>query len=274
MNKTRKLEKKWYQYRVRKILSFSLFIAITYFILALSYYFFFKVDSFDFKKMIGVTSDEKLVIDSNSSTLLVAGRKNHELNNTIPLMAVTAKKENLSLTSLEEHILLEPVIPIIDFEKEKQNTTISSSKVRKKKTSKQQGIVHAKPSTYLTAKELSHVAKEDRDTTKLKNIHLHSSSRNYIETMKKKFLKNKSPRDALLLAKAYYVKGYYTESEKWALQANSLDSTLAESWIFFAKAKAKLGKKDEAIGILSTYYKKSKSLKARLLIEKIKNGKI
>jgi tetratricopeptide (TPR) repeat protein len=271
MNKTRKLEKKWYQYRLRKILSFSLLIGIAYTILALGYYFLFKVESFDFKKIFALNAEKKsLSVESNNTAPLVA-LKNSELNQTLPTTTST-QKEKLEVSISNENILLEPIIPIIDFDQEQRH--VSAPRATKKVVPPNSNMVRAKASNYLTAKELSHLVKEDRDTTKLKNIHLHSSSRNYIETMENKFLKSKSPRDALLLAKAYYGKGYFKESEKWALQANSLDSDLEESWIIFAKAKVKLGKKDEAIQILSTYYKKSKNIKARLLIEKIKKGKL
>jgi tetratricopeptide (TPR) repeat protein len=92
--------------------------------------------------------------------------------------------------------------------------------------------------------------------------------------MKAKFAKSKNSRDALLLAKAYYKEGKYQESEQWALSANKLDNNLEESWLLFAKAKAKLGKKEEAVTILASYYKKSHSTKAKSLMGQIKTGKI
>jgi hypothetical protein len=58
------------------------------------------------------------------------------------------------------------------------------------------------------------------------------------------------------------------------LSANKLDKNLDESWLLFAKSKAKLGKKQEAINILASYYKKSESAKAKVLIGQIKTGKI
>ncbi len=87
--------------------------------------------------------------------------------------------------------------------------------------------------------------------------------------MKDKFQKNKNPREALLIAKAYYRAGNYKESEKWALKANGLNRNLEESWLLFAKSKNALGQKDEALKILITYYNKTRSPKVRLLIEKI-----
>ena len=92
--------------------------------------------------------------------------------------------------------------------------------------------------------------------------------------MKGKFSKTKNSRDALLLAKAFYREGNYKESERWALEANKLNSNLDESWIVFAQAKAKLGKKREAINILAMYYKRTKSSKVKAVLEEVKMGKL
>ena len=92
--------------------------------------------------------------------------------------------------------------------------------------------------------------------------------------MKEKFSKSKSPRDALLVAKTYYKNAEYVESEKWSLTANKLNNSLEESWLLFAKSKAKLGKKKEALKILVSYHKKSHSVKAKRLIGKIRTGQI
>jgi len=137
-------------------------------------------------------------------------------------------------------------------------------------------MVKAKASTYLTASELSSIRQEVivMDTERIKKINLNGSSANYIETMKKKFSKSKNPREALLLAKAFYAKKEYSKSEEWALTANKFDSNKDESWHIFAKSKAKLGQKDEAIKILASYYKRSHSPKTKALIVKIKTGRL
>jgi len=64
------------------------------------------------------------------------------------------------------------------------------------------------------------------------------------------------------------------EAEQWALSANKLNNSLEESWLLFAKSKAKLGKKKEALKILVSYYKKSNSIKAKRLIGQIQTGRI
>ena len=77
--------------------------------------------------------------------------------------------------------------------------------------------------------------------------------------------------DALFLAREYYSQRKYNKAAYWALQTNKLDGDIEESWLIFAKAKAKLGQKNEAIRVLSAYAKKSNSKAAQTLLRKLKN---
>jgi len=79
--------------------------------------------------------------------------------------------------------------------------------------------------------------------------------------------------DAIYLAKYYYGKHQYSKAENWAMQANSIDSTQEESWIIYAKAKAKRGHRAAALRILQAYYDQTGSLRAKMLIDRIRKGK-
>ncbi|MEA3492593.1 MAG: hypothetical protein U9R27_11905 [Campylobacterota bacterium] len=95
-----------------------------------------------------------------------------------------------------------------------------------------------------------------------------------IKDVEKKFSKSKSYHDSLFLARAYYEKGQYDDAQKWALITNNLNSKVEESWLIFAKTKAKKGSQRESIEILKAYEQKTNSKKAKALIVKIKQGKI
>jgi len=263
MDKIRKLEQRWKRYKTVKIVSLLLFISIFYLFTVGGYYTFLKWDSIN-----NLFSKEVISQEDNISTIIK--EKNISKENIIT-NEITKKESNETLVS---ELYFKPIIPIIDMEKEKA-TTSHRAIVHKKKSLA--NLVKAKPSTYLTAQELSKIKvnnHEERDTTRLKKIHIGSSSKNYIETMKKKFFKSKNPRDALLLAKAFYRERKYKEAETWAFEANKLNSNLDESWIIFAQAKAKMGSRNEAIKILAMYYRKSKSPEVRAVIEKIKMEKL
>ena len=270
MDKTRKLERRWYKYRAKK-LSSSMFIFSLFPLVIVGGYFiglnFDKLEALLFHPS-STTVQSVQPIQNISKTV----EKNLTVTSPIePLLPppVVVKKEIIE----EEELALEPVIPIIDMEQERVKRTYRKPSVSRPKKNISHGV-RAKPNTYLTAQDLSKVKYQLRDTTQLKKIHLHSSSKNYIKTMKEKFLKSKQPREALLLAQEFYRRGEYVKSESWAFKANKIDSNLDESWIIFAKSKAKMSKKNEAIKILSAYYNKSKSAKVRVAIEKIKTGKL
>ena len=89
-----------------------------------------------------------------------------------------------------------------------------------------------------------------------------------------RFRETRDTDDSLFLAKAYYNQGDYKKAAYWALQTNNVDSNIEESILIFAKAKVKLGKKHEAIRILSKYIKQSDSTEAKILLQKIKKGKV
>jgi len=271
MSKIRNLEQQWKTYRAKKIIKPILSISALYALGAGGYYAFLKRD-FIISSM--VSNKETLVKPTPVVSIVEKNITKNEvvekdINSSID-KKIVVKEEPIKTV---EEMLLKPVIPIIDMDIEKR-AIVHHHKAKKEST-----LVQARPSKLLTAKELSKIKIVDnntnvRDTTRLKRIHLHTTSKNYIETIKRKFYKSKSSRDALLLAEAFYREHHYRESEKWALEANRLNSNLDESWIIFAESKARLGRRDEAINILAMYYKKSKSAKARAVIEKIKRGKL
>jgi len=77
------------------------------------------------------------------------------------------------------------------------------------------------------------------------------------------------PDDALFLARMYYKNGNYRKAARWALETNKLNGNIEESWLIFARAKAKTGQKNEAIRVLSQYAKKSNSTEAKKLLKQL-----
>jgi len=100
-----------------------------------------------------------------------------------------------------------------------------------------------------------------------------SSPTSYKE-IAKRFRMGHDTDDSLFLAKSYYRKGNYKKAEYWALQTNKINGNIEESWLIFAKAKVKRGRRNEAIRILNAYIKRTRSIEAKVLLEKIKKGKI
>jgi len=280
MHKVKELENRWFHYKMKQIIMPAIKVSSVYMVAVGAYYLYDKngemVLSPKMTNVLGVS------MDANDS---LVEKKIPVAKTTLAPQVAETKQDNR--IAEKEKIVLSPIIPVIDMEKEeriaetvKKHKQVKKHKhVKKTKNSKAKHIVKAKKNSYLTAKELAVVSKPHKrievvPPRKTKKIHFTSTSSNYIGLMKQKFSKSKSPRDALLLAKAYYKKHQYSASEEWALSANKLDNSLEDSWLLFAKSKAKLGKKKEALKILVSYYKKSHSAKAKRLIGQIKTGRI
>jgi len=113
----------------------------------------------------------------------------------------------------------------------------------------------------------------DEQTRTRKKIHFEMVDANTPRAYKEiesRFAFAPDPDDALFLARIYYKKGNYRKAAYWALQTNKLNGGIEESWLIFAKAKARTGQKNEAIQILTQYVKKSNSVEARKLLKKLK----
>jgi hypothetical protein len=98
-------------------------------------------------------------------------------------------------------------------------------------------------------------------------------SRSLIKTIETRFQNTKDYDDAMFLAKYYYSQHQFKKSEYWAMQANLIDSSKDESWIFFSKSKAKQGKRADALRVLQAYFDRTGSMKIKKLIDKIRKGK-
>ncbi len=265
MHKIEALEKKWYHYKLKVIMVPLVSGIVTAFIGSGGYYLYDKYTYHHHSNQVApITKVLSATKDANLSNVKVVMKK--------PLVEVKSRVAEKEYADIS----LEPIIPIIDMEKEEAIHYRKKRITKKQKSHKR--LVKAKANEYLTAKELAsmrrveHVAHEKPHI--MKKMKFHTTSVNYISTMKEKYADSHSSRDALLLAKAFYNKGSYSEAEEWALKANKINSKLEESWLMFAKSKAKMGKRQEAINILAKYYTKSKSAKAKALIGQIKTGKI
>ncbi len=278
MSKLKELERKWFDYKIKKIISPALKVSSLYLLLAGSYYIY--TNKSDMLMSL-------LPLNTKTNVLGVSIEVNNSMfQKELPVEKkllieenIPQKEESIEEPKVVEKIVLSPIIPVIDMEKEESISDIKHSKpLQRAKSVKVKNTVRAKRNDYLTVKELAVITRTQKKyeavPRKTKKMNFTSTSTNYLETMKAKFFKSNSPRDALLLAKTYYKKARYAESEKWALSANKLDNSLEDSWLFFAKSKAKLGKKKEALKILVSYYKKSHSVKAKRLIGQIKTGRL
>lgn len=289
MINTVQLEKRWLRYKTKIYRSLFFILFFLFSIPYLSYYLF---------------EQYSLIIGSKEQKISKIEKADEPLSTKNELLSKV--EQNLTNDYDINDVVLAPSIPIIDFNNEKQidkaieykiseqkkadksrldkerayrqkmakRRALDKKRALEKESLKRKNLVKAKESSALSSSELGVVKGEDIEQKKSQKINFNSSSSNYMAIMKRKFEQNKNPREAILIATAYYKAGNYVESEKWALSANDLDKKNEESWFLFAKSKAKLGKRREALKILISYYKKTKSSQAKELIEKIKSGSL
>jgi hypothetical protein len=294
MINTKELEKRWYKYKTKSFLFFFTIIAIIGMLVYGGYYILYILDvGYSEDDNETTTQSKSLVVDSD-----IVEDMNMTKSNllTVPVATPTPIKQEITKAEEPEEkpvtnsggddiVSLSPIIPIVDIDGEKstktqKKTTKRRETHRQKHIEKRKDLIRAKESDYITFQELPtvqtvpNVQQEVIITQSKKKIEIKRTSSNYMTIMKEKFQENKNPREALLIAKAYYKAGNYEKSEEWALKANSLDKNLEESWLLFAKSKDALGKKTEALEVLIAYYNRTKSAKVKLLIEKISSKSI
>ncbi len=275
MYNVKELEDKWLNYKIKKIIVPMLKVSALYVVVAGSYYLYSiqnhqtysLLPSTKMTTVLGVSIDANNSIEEKKKMVVVEEKELKKVEEVI-------HNKNIEVV---EKISLAPVIPVIDMEKEERISEVKKVRV-KRHVKKASNLVAAKRNTYLTPKELAVVSRVEQKVSKkphqTKKMSFQSTSVNYMDVIKAKFTKFNKPREALLLAKAYYKEKKYNESEQWALTANKLDNSLEESWFLFAQSKAKLGKQREALKVLVSYYKRSRSVKAKRLIDKIKRGEV
>jgi tetratricopeptide (TPR) repeat protein len=105
-------------------------------------------------------------------------------------------------------------------------------------------------------------------------IFIETKNVNHLEFLEDRQNKNPDINNALALATEYYKSGEYAKTLKWAMNANSQDSKNEKSWMLFAKASYKLGRKQDAINALEKFNQTSPSDNVKTLINQIKNNEL
>lgn len=105
-------------------------------------------------------------------------------------------------------------------------------------------------------------------------IYMETKSIGLTETLEEKYSRQPSCPIAISLSSEYYKAGDYQKALYWAINANSLDPKSDKSWVMFAKASYKLGKKNDALNALENFIKTSSSDSAKAALNQIKNNEL
>ncbi len=105
-------------------------------------------------------------------------------------------------------------------------------------------------------------------------IFMETKNTGITEMLQDRYDKNPNLATALAISIEYYKTKDYQKSLNWAINANALDSKNEKSWIMFAKASYKLGKKTDAVNALENFVKTSPSDSAKATLNQIKNNEL
>jgi hypothetical protein len=290
------LERKWLSYKIKKTLKPILVITILA-IAAISILFFIpSIKIFDSQPEKSVNNNiqktiaPKTFIKSNPEKKSKTPTQTSSLSSTPPVVTKTKKPVKLEpsfnfMYGLEEEVLGyydEPVkqkesIPQKPIEMPQPKTPVNTeAKPDHIATSKQIGI-RSKHNTVQKTANKSNITKKNStafekvDSVEKLDINRKNDEKD-IQDVIKRFKKNKNPALSLFVAKRFYAIGNYQQSYNYALITNELNSDIEDSWLIFAKSLVKLDQKEMAISTLESYIESSRSIKAKLLLDSIKNG--
>ncbi|BDY11988.1 CDC27 family protein [Hydrogenimonas cancrithermarum] len=98
------------------------------------------------------------------------------------------------------------------------------------------------------------------------------TSNNTLDYLIKRFNVKRDPKLATYIAQSFYKKKNYNEAVKWSIMANSLEPSNEESWLLYARAKVKLGKKEDAINALRIYLNQYSSRKVKSYLHSLEHS--
>ncbi|WP_345977447.1 CDC27 family protein [Sulfurimonas sp. HSL3-7] len=163
----------------------------------------------------------------------------------------------------------------------KQHTKVA--KVQKKQPTAKKVVKVAEPvkevvkvvepvKEVVLVKENTIVAKKEPETLFVQIDHKQISD-NELNSVIKRFEKQNKPALSLFIAKKYYEQGNYKEAYNYALKTNNLNPDIEDSILIFCRSLVKLGRKEEAVTTLQAYLQKTYSVQASILLNEIQLGK-
>lgn len=284
-----RLEKKWLRYKLKqksKLPIFLLFILL----LALGVYFYYSPIKENITETLPLTkqsetqdisekSDKKLKNEPKSVTYQESEKTSD--TNTSVTASVTEETEEASTQAAKK----EPKEEIQEKTKKEQKPFYFSlaPTLQKNELFYTEGVLSFTPPYSLEAEDkkpteevvppkiVENTAKIEPQQEK-KNVSISMKEVDTTTYLKEKFYSSSNIVFALMLAEEYYNKENFTQSVKWSLTANDIDPSNDKSWFWFAKAKAKMDQKDDAIRALRAYLRDNKSGRLESLLNNLELG--
>lgn len=280
MLNVQELERQWFRYKLKsyipKIILFIVLITLSIFIIVFTF-------NSDISSNTSPTTSK--LPDSLVSVQSISKKT------TLPSTSIKSSQETILAEPVkngitaQEQLILQPSLDFINSLKYMPEEPIQKLQAKKsvqksivtKKTGLQ--VMEHKNIKPIIEKNLKPKAQELTSETTIKkeesppnftiNIKQEESD---IQEVIKRFHNNKKPALSLFVAKRFYALKRYNHAYNYALITNELNSEIEESWLIAAKSLSKLNQKEKAITLLTQFIDDSKSIRAIMLLEKIKSG--
>lgn len=99
-----------------------------------------------------------------------------------------------------------------------------------------------------------------------------TSKKNKMGLLEKRFRSSKNPNLGMVIVKYYYDNNAYSKAYQFALEVNTIDRSKEKSWLYAAKSLYLSHKRNQAIQLLRSYIKRSRSDKASKLLRTMQKG--
>ena len=239
------LEEEWEKYNKKK--RKPIYLSVLFFLLLLIAFAVMQYKNISLLKIFSVDKNESMVTSVIKSSDVLINK---------PIKTLEVKKDVLSSVTNSISEVKPGVIVTSD------NNPMEPTDVFVDENNNHKIQVHAKP-------KIKTIKKEKRKKVKLNIVITDASSLSAYKEVERRFKVSPNPDDSLFLARGYFKKAKYRKSAHWALQTNKLNGDIEESWLIFARSKARTGQKNEAIRVLKEYVKRSHSTKANKLLNKL-----
>ena len=254
------LEERWKKYRRKKNIKIFILIFMPVAVVLISVYYFALFSKKDtvskHTKSTHIVKKENIKVDKKPKVLSkVIKKTNSEKNITKSNVAIPNKdkKNNYNIKSVDILHLDKKFLQQVYLDNSEENKTNINNLP----------LVNGNESI-----EKEKIEQKD----KKEKIIISSKKIDKLKYFKEQYKQNPRALYAILIAKEYYKNKSYNKSLKWAMIANSLDSSNEKSWILFAKNKVKLHQKNDALNALQAYLRVNSSKKIEILLSNIKNG--
>ncbi len=263
MYEIEELERKWRKYKRKRLLSLFLKIVLTVPFLVVGVFFYLR-----YEPLTGEESKENASITAAAPTKEISKSDQKVIEKSIHKTPKTEKIESDSIQMEPQKTPKEVVLkPSMDF----LNNLEEYKKLSEPKQKRVENRPKPKKQETLVKETKSSLEKKNKNVIKISKS---ESEQDVLKTLEKRFNKNKDPKTALFLSKAYYNKKDYVKALKWAIIANDLDSSNPQSWILFAKSSVKLGKKEQAVKALETFLRTNDNIEIKEVLYSIRRGEL